>query len=94
MIPLVPEEGAGGTYTYYRNNVSKGNPGGWRIEFPQALGQLSDLQFEILAWGGGLGWGTPATVSILYPIVTEAGQPQSNIDRNVMIGLEVEHDCS
>lgn len=94
VVPLVPAEGAGGTYTYYRYSTFQHNPGGWKIEFPQALGQLSDLQFEIRAWGGGTGWGGPGVSTILYPIVTEGGQIASNIARNVFIGLEIEHACS
>lgn len=93
MIPLIPAEGAGGTYTYYRYTNTEHNPGGWTLEFPQALGQLSDLQFEVLAWGGGTGWGGATTVSKLYPITSEAGQGASDIGKNVLIGLEVTHNC-
>jgi hypothetical protein len=93
VIPLVPAEGAGGTYTYYRFSSSKHNAGGWTLEFPQAMGQLSDLQFEILAWGGGSGWGGPTVVTALYPIPSEAGQQTSDIAKNVLIGLEVKHNC-
>jgi hypothetical protein len=93
IIPLVPAEGAGGTYAYYHNTVDLANPGGWRIDFPQAMGQLSDLQFEVVTWGGGNGWGGPTVVSTLYPIPTEAGAQTSDIDKNVLIGLEVEHNC-
>ena len=94
VVPLVPAEGAGGTYTYYRYSTLEHNPGGWKIEFPQALGQLSDLQFELLTWGGGSGWGGPAVVSVLYPIPTEAAAMTSSIAKNVLIGLEIEHACS
>ena len=92
MIPLIPAE-AGGSYTYYRFSSSTHNPGGWKLRFPQAMGQLSDLQFEILAWGGGTGWGGPTTVCTPYPIQTEAGQGTSDMARNVLIGLEVSHKC-
>lgn len=94
MVPLVPAEGASGTYTYYRYKNSKRSPGGWQVKFPQALTQLSDLQFEILAWGGSTGWGGPTVVSILYPIPSEALSSTSDIAKNVFIGLEVEHRCS
>lgn len=93
VVPLVPTEGAGGTYTYYKYSSTKHNPGGWTLEFPQALGQLSDMQFEILAWGGGSGWGGPTVVTELYPIPSESGQQTSSIGRNVLIGLEVKHSC-
>jgi hypothetical protein len=92
MIPLVPADNAG-TYTYYRYTNSDHNPGGWTLEFPQALGQLADLQFEILAWGGSTGWGGPTTTSIPYPIPSEAGQGTSDMTKNVLIGLEVTHNC-
>ena len=93
MIPLVPAEGANGTYTYYKYSSTRHNPGGWKIKFPLALGQLSDLQFEVLAWGGGTGWGGPAVVTKLYPITTEYGQSTSDIGKNILIGLEVKHAC-
>ena len=93
VVPLVPTEGAGGTYTYYKYSSSKHNPGGWAIKFPQALGQLSDLQFEVRTWGGSTGWGGPTTTTILYPITTEYEQSTSDIGKNILIGLEVKHDC-
>ena len=93
MVPLIPEEGCGGDYTYYRNTLNLHNPGGWELRFPQALGQLSDIQIEILAWGGSTGWGGPGVVSILYPIPSEYGQSTSSMAKNVLIGLEVEHNC-
>jgi hypothetical protein len=93
IVPLVPAEGANGTYTYYKYSSSKHNPGGWVVKFPQALGQLSDLQFEVMAWGGSTGWGGPTKTTILYPIPSEYGQSTSDIDKNVLIGLEVKHDC-
>lgn len=94
IVQLIPAEGAGGTYAFYRYSTFQHNPSGWRIEFPLAMGQLSDLQFEILAWGGGSGWGGPNVNTILYPLTTEARQTTSNIARNVLIGLEIEHACS
>ena len=94
IVPLVPAEGVNGTYTYYQYSCAKHNPGGWHIEFPQALGQLSDLQFEVLAWGGSTGWGGPTVTTILYPLSSEAGQSTSSIGKNVLIGLEIGHKCS
>lgn len=93
IVPLIPYEGIGGTYAFYQF-WTQPNPGGWKIEFPQALGQLSDLQFEILAWGGGTGWGGPGVVTIRYPLLSEGGEVTSSINRNVLIGLEIEHACT
>ncbi len=93
IIPLIPAEGLGGTYAYYKYSATKHNPGGWTLEFPQALGQLSDLQFEVLAWGGGSGWGGPTVVTKLYPIPTEYGESTSAIAKNILIGLEIKHNC-
>ena len=93
IIPLIPAEGLGGTYAYYRNTNTKRSPSGWRVKFPQALGQLSELRFEILAWGGGTGWGGPTVTTMLYPLASEAQSMTSDMGKNVLIGLEVEHHC-
>lgn len=92
-IPLIPAV-AGGTDAYYRSQTSQvmgGSSVGWRITIPQGAPQLDNLHIQLFTWGWNGVTNVPTTIA--YPL--PADQPpgvQPNLNSNVVIQLEIEHD--
>ncbi len=93
FVPLVPYA-AGAQYTYYTAlGGEKAQGGSWRIEFPFAMGQLSDLHMQMWTWGGNstTGWGGPLYPPRLYPFAAESISSPPDKAENYWITLDIDH---
>lgn len=94
FVPLVPVDAALRSTYYTGLGSDKGQGGSWRVEFPFAMGQLSELHMQMYAWGGGAtatGWGRTGIPPIMYPFSDETtAHPPSQYD-NYWAVVEIEH---
>lgn len=94
FLPLIPYV-AGAGYTYHTSFGSKGPQGGnWTINFPFAMGQLSELHMQLWTWAGdytGTGWGGPQYPPKLYPFAVESISSPPTKPNNYWITLEIDH---
>ena len=91
MVQMIPAQ-LGANYAYYDAQRKDHHGGGWRVEFPFALGQLWELHFQIWTWvGDSTGWGGATVPPELYQLSTESTSRPASIDNNVWFGLEIEH---
>lgn len=93
FIPLIPFN-TGAVYTYHTSFSGEPAHGGnWRIDFPFALGQLSELHMQLWTWAGNgtTGWGGPMYPPMLYPFNNESVQSPPAKTDNYWIVLEIDH---
>jgi hypothetical protein len=93
VIPLVPLASSP-AFTYFTSFGSeRGQAASWRIDFPFAVGQLSELHMQLWTWQGNTttGWGGGLYAPQLYPFTAESlRSPPAKTD-NYWAVVEIEH---